>query len=139
MRTRAITVIEILLQVCLAVSGLYVVILSGPAGAVLWCLIALAYVVVRLIRLRLPTKGSVPTVRSIRTRLAFAMLASLVGLTGALNAVLMPASYGFDAVAVPMILLAWAVLHFGYACRCRVNTDPVAPRRVQLVVATPGW
>ena len=50
MRGRTSSTIETLLQICLTLSGIYVVVMSGPAGSVLWCLIALAYVVLRLVR-----------------------------------------------------------------------------------------
>ena len=113
MRGRTSSTIETLLQICLTLSGIYVVVMSGPAGSVLWCLIALAYVVLRLVRLRVRPQESIPSARSIRVRLAFAMLASAVGLTGAMNSIVGPSTSGFDQVAVPMILLAWAVLHFG--------------------------
>lgn len=115
MKARTSIIIETLLQLSLTLSGLYVVLMSGPAGSLVWCLIAATYVIFRLVRLRVPGRDRTPTARSIRTRLAFALLASAVGLTGALNAVITPADYGFDEVAVPMILLAWAVLHFGYS------------------------
>ena len=115
MKARTSIIIETLLHLSLTLSGLYVVLMSGPAGSLVWCLIAATYVIFRLVRLRVPGRDRTPTARSIRTRLAFALLASAVGLTGALNAVITPADYGFDEVAVPMILLAWAVLHFGYS------------------------
>lgn len=106
------------LQVLLVIAGGGLVIGESLLWQVFWSVLALAYVIVRWVAP--PTNAGILGVSRTarRLRLAFAVLASLVGMTGGLSIVLaddMPDGEASRFIAVPVVVLAWAVLNFGLA------------------------
>lgn len=109
--TRFADAVEFLLQIALAWVGILVLVGEEVSTLALWCLLAIIYLIMRSVR----SKGSPEAwlaqstiVR--RLRIWFAILASLVGLTGALTILFNDASDDMAqinrGVAVPMVLLA---------------------------------
>ncbi|MGW7532803.1 DUF1345 domain-containing protein [Amycolatopsis sp. NPDC054798] len=92
-----------------------------------WDLLALVYLGIRIARVSRSRKTGRTNARWLkgvlgrRLGLLFTLLTSLVGVTAGLSIVL-PETAGIDLAAakitgVPAVLLAWAILHFGYAER----------------------
>ncbi len=92
-----------------------------------WDLLALIYLGIRIARVSRSRKKDHTDARWLkgvlgrRLGLLFTLLTSLVGVTAGLSIVL-PETAGIDPVVarivgVPAVLLAWAIMHFGYAER----------------------
>lgn len=118
--TRFADAVESLLQIALAWVGILVLVGEEVGNLALWCLLAIIYLIMRSVRSNGSSGAWLPQSKIVRRlRMGFAILASLVGLTGALTIVFNDTSDDMAlinrGVAVPMVLLAWGVLHFAFA------------------------
>ncbi|WP_127500632.1 DUF1345 domain-containing protein [Actinoplanes solisilvae] len=89
-----------------------------------WDLIAILYIIVRVLRLRRSGRSTERTewlTRGLggKAGLAFTIFTSIVGITAGLLIVIEEGDQQAFAklVGLPAVLLAWAILHFGYAER----------------------
>ncbi|MCR3753620.1 DUF1345 domain-containing protein [Lentzea californiensis] len=93
----------------------------------LWDVLAVVYLTIRVIRLSRSKRAGddqgawVKTALGRRSGTLFTLFTSLVGITSGLTIVLIeegtPAAVADKAFGVLAVLLAWAILHFGYADR----------------------
>jgi uncharacterized membrane protein len=105
---------------------IFIVDKSTPYIAV-WDVVAVVYLSIRVMRLRRdkqPVNDQADRLKGMlgpRLGLLFTLLASLVGIIAGLTIVIgddnAEAAGIAKAVAVPAVLLAWGILHFGYAER----------------------
>ncbi|MFD4193689.1 MULTISPECIES: DUF1345 domain-containing protein [Amycolatopsis] len=109
-----------LIEFALLALGVLVFVFDDPVFVMWWDLLAAVYLGVRIRRVARKTAGT-DWRRSLlggRGGLFFTVFTSVVGITCGLTIVL---GTGDDLVArvfgVPAVLLAWAILHFGYAER----------------------
>ena len=115
-----------MVELVLLVLGIVTFVQDNNVLALLcWDLVALVYLGIRIARVSRSRKISharwLKGVLGRRIGLLFTLLTSIVGVTAGLSIVL-PETTGVDPVAakvagVPAVLLAWAILHFGYAER----------------------
>ncbi|AHH95668.1 hypothetical protein GCM10010174_77680 [Kutzneria viridogrisea] len=93
-----------------------------------WDLVAFVYLLIRWIRVRRSRPGDQQWLRGLLGRRAgyvFTLLASITGISAGLNIALFPVLTGdlaqLDLLAkvegVPAVIMAWLILHFGYAER----------------------
>lgn len=121
MLRRILDWVEVLTQIAMVVVGVWLFGSETQSAPTTWCALAAFYLVLRLARLRAP-RPELPggTARlAMRLRLAFATFASLIGMTGALIIVVSgmepDTAMASRITAVPMVLLAWGVLHFAFS------------------------
>ncbi|SDO60349.1 DUF1345 domain-containing protein [Lentzea jiangxiensis] len=112
----------------------------------LWDLIAVVYLAIRVIRLSRSKRAGddrgawVKTALGRRSGTLFTLFTSLVGITSGLTIVLIEegtqaAALG-KAVGVLAVLLAWAILHFGYADRYAQAYYSALPEKVLVFPGT---
>ncbi|MBP2474750.1 putative membrane protein [Crossiella equi] len=115
-----------LLDLALLLLGLATFFLDDLVWVAAWDLLAVVYLAVRVYRVRRGRTGRSPewlrTTLGPRTGLLFTLFASIVGISAGLS-IVMPLEETAEVqeinkfFAVPAVLLAWAILHFGYAER----------------------
>ncbi|MFD2472463.1 DUF1345 domain-containing protein [Amycolatopsis silviterrae] len=125
MFTKLALAVSRIVELVLLVLGIVTFVKDDTVLALLlWDLLALIYLGIRIARVSRSRKISharwLKGVLGRRLGLLFTLLTSLVGVTGGLSIVL--PETGIDpteakVVGVPAVLLAWAILHFGYAER----------------------
>ncbi|GAA5156730.1 MULTISPECIES: DUF1345 domain-containing protein [Amycolatopsis] len=123
MLNKARAVVSRLLEIALLAVGVCVFLFDSPVFIACWDLLAVGYLASRIGRLVRRPGG--PRWREHllggRGGLFFTVFTSMVGITSGLTIVLGTGDASSDLVArvfgVPAVLLAWAILHFGYAER----------------------
>ncbi|ATY10218.1 DUF1345 domain-containing protein [Amycolatopsis sp. AA4] len=128
MFTKLALAVSRLVELVLLVLGIAALVQDNNVPVLLfWDLLALIYLGIRIARVSRSRKIDHTDSRWLkgvlgrRLGLLFTLLTSLVGVTSGLSIVL-PETAGIDPteakiVGVPAVLLAWAILHFGYAER----------------------
>ncbi|MCM4083444.1 DUF1345 domain-containing protein [Paractinoplanes hotanensis] len=103
----------------------------------LWTLLAIVYVAIRVSRLRRSHKGRMEWLTrglSGRLGLIFTIVTSFIGITAGLSITLAESDedkFINAAIGIPAVLLAWAILHFGYAERYAATFYNAAERPLQ--------
>jgi uncharacterized membrane protein len=128
MKSKATLFFSRTIEAALIVLGVVIVFFTDGDAETLailgWDLIAVFYIIVRVVRLRRSGRSTERTewlARGLggKAGLAFTIFTSLVGIVAGLLIVTNSGEQQDDAkfVGVPAVLLAWAILHFGYAER----------------------
>ncbi|MBB2946462.1 putative membrane protein [Actinoplanes lutulentus] len=112
------------IEVALLVAGALVFVAPEPNRITLvWDILAIVYLAIRMSRLRRDGRGKATAWLAHglggRTGLIFTIFTSLVGLSAGVSVLFEEGADKTNAafVAVPAVLFAWAILHFGYAER----------------------
>jgi uncharacterized membrane protein len=126
--TKIALVASRLVELVLLALGVLAFVKDDTVAALLWWdLVALVYLGIRVARVARSKKLGpadnrwLKSVLGRRMGLLFTLFTSLVGITGGLSIVL-PDTAGINPIearlaGVPAVLLAWTILHFGYAER----------------------
>ncbi|SDH56999.1 Uncharacterized membrane protein [Actinokineospora alba] len=146
MATKVSFLVARLIEGALIVLGVLVFVSDNITYIALWDLLALVYLgirVARLIRDKRAGAENLDWLHSILGRRAgslFTLFTSLVGITAGLTIVIgtedADTALVAKVVAVPAVLLAWAILHFGYAERYAQAYYAALPERILVFPAT---
>lgn len=127
MRFRLSLVLSRINEITLILLGVPISISEDISWIAIWDLLAVIYLAVRITRLRRAKRAGddqgawVRTALGRRTGTVFTLITSFIGITAGLAIVITDKGDSTEVlaklVAVPAVLLAWAILHFGYAER----------------------
>jgi uncharacterized membrane protein len=127
MRFSPSLVLARILEGTLILLGIPISLSEDISWITIWDLFAVVYLAVRITRLRRAKRVGddqgawVRTALGRRTGTVFTLITSMIGITAGLTIVLTDEGDTTELlaklVAVPAVLLAWAILHFGYAER----------------------
>ncbi|WP_158894783.1 DUF1345 domain-containing protein [Amycolatopsis anabasis] len=133
-----------IVEAALVLPGIAVFVYVDVAYVVLWDLLALVYLAVRLARLkRSAGQRDAAWLRNTlgrRSGLVFTLFTSLAGISAGLMIVL-GSDDEFEAIVgklfgVPAVVLAWGILHFGYAERYARDFYAALPEQVMVFPGT---
>jgi uncharacterized membrane protein len=134
--------------------GVGVLVATSILPLILWTLLAVVYLVIRIVRLARSKRHSgdqaewLGTLLGRRSGLLMTLFTSNVGITGGLfvtffgqNLLSQTYSPGVaqfaQILAVPVVLLAWGILHFGYADRYAQAYYAALPEQILIFPNTP--
>ena len=127
MRFTPSLIVSRLTEAALVLLGIPIFLFEDVSWIAIWDLVAVFYLVIRMTRLSKAKKAGDDQGAWIRSALGrrsgtvFTLITSIIGIMSGLTIVLTEKGTETEAlekaVAVPAVLLAWAILHFGYAER----------------------
>ncbi|WP_439655973.1 DUF1345 domain-containing protein [Lentzea sp. HUAS TT2] len=141
-------VLSRVIEVVLIALGIMVFVSTNPLWTAAWDVFALVYLGIRVTRVRASRRGKqsddwLRLALGPRAGLMFTLFSGIVGITGGLN-IVMGAEEGGDLtdlqnkmISVPAVLLAWAIMHFGYAERYAQAYSAALPEEVLVFPGSP--
>ncbi|HUQ54851.1 DUF1345 domain-containing protein [Lentzea sp.] len=141
-------VLSRVIEVVLIALGVMVFLTSDQAWTAAWDVFALIYLGIRVARVRASRRGKqsddwLRLALGPRTGMLFTIFSGVVGITAGILIVMGVGDAGEDAdllnklISVPAVLLAWAILHFGYAERYAQAYFAALPEEVLVFPGSP--
>ena len=136
------------IEVVLIALGIMVFVSAELVWTAAWDVFALVYLGIRVARVRASRRGrqSADWLRLAlgpRAGLLFTLFSGIVGITAGLSIVMgvgdagEVADLGNKLISVPAVLLAWAIMHFGYAERYAQEYFAASPEEVLVFPGSP--
>lgn len=141
-------VLSRIIEVVLIALGIMVFVTSDQLWTAAWDVFALVYLGIRVARVRASRRGRqsgdwLRLALGPRAGLLFTFFSGMVGITAGLLIVMGPDDAGETAdlvnklISVPAVLLAWAIMHFGYAERYAQTYSAALPEEVLVFPGSP--